>query len=358
MSKKIYKNALIDGKITDITVEDGKIVSLEKQNGEGIDLKGKKTFAGLIDIHTHGCLGCSATGNSVQELEKICIYEAENGITAFYPTTVTESKEKMLAAVSREIKGLKGAQILGFHMEGPYISPERPGALNPDHICKPDFEEFKQYPNVKIVTVAPEVEGAVDFIKNCDAMVCLGHSVGDYDSACAAADVGAKCLTHTFNAMPPLLHRDPALIGAALDKDMYAQVISDGIHIHPSAVRALYKMFGKDRMVIISDSVEVTGLEDGEYPFGGIQVILKDGIVRTKDSGALAGSTSNLLDCVKCAISFGIPEKDAFEMASKTPAELMGLNKGKIEVGYDADFITVDNDYNICNVVIDGELFK
>ncbi len=357
MSKIIYKNALINDQFTDITVEDGKIVSLEKQKGEGVDLKGKKTFAGLIDIHTHGCVGLDVTENA-EDLEKIAIYQAENGITSFYPTTVTDTEEKMLNAVSQNTENLKGANILGFHMEGPYISPKRPGALNPDYILKPDLESFKKYPNVKIITVAPEVEGVGEFIKKCNTLVCLGHSVGDYDSACAAADAGAKCLTHTFNAMPPLLHREPALIGAALDKDMYAQVISDGIHIHPAAVRALYKMFGKDRMILISDSVHATGIEDGDYIFGGVPVILKDGIVRTKESGALAGSTSNLLTCVKCAISFGIPEKDAFEMASKTPAEMMNLNKGKIEIGFDADFITVDDEYNLCNVVINGEIFK
>ena len=357
MSKKIYKNALLDGKITDITVENGKIISLEQSNNDGVDLKGKKIFAGLIDIHTHGCVGFDVTRDP-DKLEEIASYQANSGITSFYPTTVTTDEKTMFKAVSTSTENLKGANILGFHMEGPYISPERPGALNPKYILKPDTNGFKKYPNVKIVTVAPEVEGVCDFIKNCDAMVCLGHSVGDYDSACAAADAGAKCLTHTFNAMPPLLHRDPALIGAALDKDMYAQVISDGVHIHPSAIRALYKMFGKNRMVLISDCVEATGLtEDGEYTFGGVPVVLKDGIVRTLD-GALAGSTTNLFDCVKCAISFGIPEKEAFEMASKTPAELMGLNKGKIEVGFDADFITVDDDYNLCNVVINGEIFK
>ena len=352
----VYKNALVRGKITDITVEKGKIVSLNKTSEEGIDLNCKKTFPGLIDIHTHGCLGLNVT-DAIGELEKICIYQAENGITSFYPTTVTETREKILASLSQNINGLKGAQVLGFHMEGPYISSKRPGALNPANILKPNAEEFKRFPNVKIVTVAPEIEGAVDFIKDCDATVCLGHSVGDYNSACAAADAGAVCLTHTFNAMPPLLHREPSLIGAALDKDMYAQVISDGIHIHPAAIRALYKMFGKKRLILISDSVEAAGMEDGEYTFGGVPVVLKDGVVRTL-SGALAGSTSNLLDCVKCAISFGIPEEDAFAMASGTPAEMMKLNKGKLEVGYDADFITLDDNYNICNVVIDGELFQ
>lgn len=357
MSKIIYKNALVNGVLTDITTERGKITSLEKTNDLGIDLKGKKTFAGLIDIHTHGCVGLDVTDDS-ERLEEIAVYQANSGITSFYPTTVTADEETMLKAVSTSTQNLKGANILGFHMEGPYIAPERPGALNPKYILKPDIEDFKKYPNVKIVTVAPEVEGAVDFIKKCDAVVCLGHSVGGYDSACLAAEAGAKCLTHTFNAMPPFLHREPSLIGAAFDKDMYAQVISDGIHIHPSAIRVLYKIFGKDRMILISDCVQATGIEDGEYVFGGIPVILKDAIVRTKDTGALAGSTTNLFECVKCAISFGIPEEDAFAMASATPAKLMGINKGKIEVGYDADFITVDNDYNLCDVVINGEVFK
>ena len=357
MSLTIYKNALLDEKIVDISVVDGKIISLEKQNSDGIDLNGKKVFPGLIDIHTHGCVGLDATRDA-DKLEEIAIYQANSGITSFYPTTVTTDEETMLKAVSTPTEKLKGANILGFHMEGPYISPERPGALNPKYFLKPDIDGFKKYPNVKIVTVAPEVEGAIDFIKNCDAMVCLGHSVGNYDSACAAADAGAKCLTHTFNVMPPLLHREPGLIGAAIDKGMYAQAICDGVHIHPAAIRALYKMFGKDKMVLISDCVEATGLkEDGEYSFGGVPVVLKDGIVRTLE-GNLAGSTTNLFDCVKCAISFGIPEKEAFEMASETPAKLMGLNKGKIEVGYDADFITVDDNYNLCNVVINGEIFK
>lgn len=357
MSKTIFKNAFLNGKITDITVENGKIVSLEQTNNNGIELKGKKVFAGLIDIHTHGCVGFDVT-RDLGKLEDIAIYQANSGITSFYPTTVTTDEESMLKAVSQSTENLKGAKILGFHMEGPYISSKRTGALNPKYILKPDIEGFKKYPNVKIVTVAPEEDGAVEFIKNCNATVCLGHSVGDYESACAAADAGAKCLTHMFNVMPPFLHREPSLIGAAFDKDMYAQIICDGVHIHPSVIRVAYKMFGKERLILISDCVEATGFkEDGEYLFGGLPVVLKDGIVRTLE-GNLAGSTTNLFECVKCAISFGVPEKDAFAMASETPAKLMGLNKGKIEVGYDADFITVDDDYNLCNVVIDGELFK
>lgn len=353
----VYKNLCLKDKLVDITVSDGKITEIGKNDKDGMDMGGKRIYPGLIDIHTHGCLGFSAT-DSIGQLEKICIYEADNGITSFYPTTTTDTKEKMMAAVSQPTNNLNGAQVLGFHMEGPYISPDRPGALNPDYIQKPNIDEFKCYPNVKIVTVAPEVEGAEDFIKRCNAVVCLGHSVGDYESACRAADAGAKCLTHTFNAMPPLLHREPSLIGAAMDKDMFAQVISDGVHIHPAAVRALYKMFGKDRMILISDSVEATGIEnDGEYLFGGVPVVLKDGIVRTL-GGALAGSTTNLFECVKCAISFGISADDAFEMASKTPAKLMGLNKGEIAIGFDADFITVDDEYNLVNVIINGEKYK
>ena len=145
MKSIIYKNALINGRLTDITVENGKIISLTKTDEDGIELNGKKAFAGLIDIHTHGCLGISATDN-IGELETICIYEAENGVTSFYPTTVTTDEESMLKAVSQPYENLKGAKILGFHMEGPYISPKRPGALNPEYILKPDIQGFKKYP--------------------------------------------------------------------------------------------------------------------------------------------------------------------------------------------------------------------
>ncbi|MBQ6948000.1 MAG: amidohydrolase family protein, partial [Clostridia bacterium] len=229
-------------------------------------------------------------------------------------------------------------------------------AQDPKYIRKPDLDEFEKLPNIKMVTVAPEVEGALEFIKNCKAIVALGHTDSDYDTAIKAIENGALCLTHTFNAMPPMLHRNPGVIGAAIEKNIYAQLICDGLHVQRGAVWALYKAFGPDRLVLISDSVQTAGLPDGRYTSGGLEVELKNNECRLLD-GTLAGSSAFLLDCVKKAIEFGIPEADAFKMATETPANLLGVKKGKIEVGYDADFIFLDENYDLQVTVIDGEIY-
>ena len=226
-------------------------------------------------------------------------------------------------------------------------------AKNEEFIKNPDLEEFKNLKNMKMVTIAPELEGSLEFIKGCGAVVSLGHTDCTYNEAVDAINNGANCLTHTFNAMPPLHHREPGLIGAAMDKNAYVQVICDGIHIHPAVIRMLYKMFGKDRMVLISDAMRATGLSDGEYEFGGQKIIVKDKIART-ESGALAGSTSTLMDCVKKAIEFGIPEEEAFYMATTTPSQLMNVKKGQIKPGFDADLIVLDDDGEIEMTVLNG----
>ena len=197
----------------------------------------------------------------------------------------------------------------------------------------------------------------MEFIKNCPAVVSLGHTEADYDTVMAAAEAGAKCLTHTFNVMPGIHHRAPGPIPAGADSGMYAQLICDGLHIHPAAVRFLIKAYGKEKVVLISDSMAATGLGDGEYSFGGQSITVKDGAART-EGGNLAGSTTNLFDCVKCAISFGIPEEDAVYMATESPAALMGLNKGRLAVGYDADIILVDDDFDLKAVYKMGKRVK
>ena len=228
--------------------------------------------------------------------------------------------------------------------------------MNEQHIRLPDISEFESFDNISLITVAPEIEGAIDYIKASKSIVCIGHTDADYDTVCRAADAGAKCITHLFNTMPSLHHREPSVLGAAFDKGMYVQLITDGIHIHPSVVRIVHKLFGSDRMIIISDSMRATRLADGEYDLGGEQMIVKNSIARTK-GGALAGSTATLFDCVKCAINFGIDEDEAYKMASETPAKMLGLNCGKIEVGYDCDLIILENN-NIKNVIIKGEIFQ
>ena len=351
MNKKIYKNACIDGKITDITVEGGKFISFDKSDCDGIDLNGKKVFAGLIDIHTHGCIGFDTMDGQLDEMSE---FHASNGVTSWLPTTMTADIEVLKKLTDIDVSKIKGANVLGFHLEGPYISEKYKGAQNAKYIQNPDYKKFNQLHNAKIVTIAPELEGSMEFIKKCDCVVALGHTSTDYDTAIEAMENGANCLTHVFNAMPPLHHRNPSVIGAAVQKNAYVQAICDGIHLHPAIIMTLYKLFGTDRMILISDSMRATGYKDGEYEFGGQQVFVKGSEARLAD-GTLAGSVSTLLNCVKCAIKFGIPESDAFKMASETPAKLLGIPKGELKIGYDAYFIVIDDDYNVIQTVIDSK---
>ena len=352
--KTILKNA---GNFKDdIVIEDGKIVHIGKTSEPGIDLGGDFVFPGLIDIHSHGCIGYDTMdGNYLGEIAE---FEAKNGITTWYPTTMTMSIDKIKSVVNPEIPRFENAaNIAGFHMEGPYISPKYKGAQNEKYIKSPVMAEFNEFNNIKMVTLAPELDGSIDFIKECPAVVSLGHTAADYETAAAAMDAGAMCLTHTFNAMPPLHHRNPGPIGAAIEKNIYAQVICDGLHIHKSVIQMLYRTFGADRMVLISDSMRATGMPDGEYEFGGQKITVTNKVARTKD-GAIAGSTSTLFTCVKKAVEFGIPMRDAFKMASETPAKLMKLNKGRIAEGFDADIITVSKNLDLTRVFINGTPIK
>ena len=339
----IYKNAKVNGKLTDIRIENGKFTEIGKIDEDGIDLKGQNVIPGLVDIHTHGAVGVDVMDG--ENIEAISEYLLKNGITSWLPTTMTMDMAD-IKRVTEAIPNTKGAKILGYHMEGPYISKNRKGAMNEKYIKNPDIAEFESIKNVKMVSLAPELSGSMDFIKNCKAVVSIGHTESDYKTATEAIKNGAKCLTHIFNAMPPLNHRNPGPIGAAIDENIYVQVICDGLHLHKSVIKMLYRTFGADRMILISDSMRATGLSDGEYELGGQMIDVKKGVARTKD-GVLAGSTSNLMDCVKKAIEFGIPKEDAIKMASETPAKLLGIKKGKIEVGYDADFVVEDGDLNV-----------
>ncbi len=350
MDKLVLKNCMIQGDITDIIIKDGIIESIGKTELSGIDIAGNSVFPGLFDIHTHGVVGHDTM--DADSLKEMSEYLLSCGTTSWLPTTMTMDFESISNAVNSPLPKT-GANILGFHAEGPYIAKKYKGAQNEKFIKNPDISEFLKLPNIKMVTIAPELPGSIEFIKNCPAVVSLGHTDCSYTDAAKALDAGANCLTHTFNAMPPLHHREPAAIGAAFDKNAYIQVICDGLHIHPAVIRMLYKLFGKERMILISDSMRATGLSDGTYEFGGQEINVKNGVARTLD-GAIAGSTSTLMECVKKAIEFGIPKEDAFFMASATPSELMKVNKGHIAPGYDADLIVVDDNLNITKTILGG----
>lgn len=352
----IIYNAEINGELKTVKLDGGKIVSVEPDTGRGdIDAGGNLLLPGLIDVHTHGCIGMDTMD---ADFEPMCRFYAEHGTTSFLPTTMTMGYDA-LERVTKAKTDFPGAEILGFHFEGPYISEKHKGAQNPAYIKKPSAAEFSRFKNVKMVTIAPESEGSAEFIRAVtpECIVSIGHTDCTYETALEAIENGASCLTHTYNAMPPFHHRNPGPIGAAFEKHIYAQIICDGFHISKPVVLATYKMFGADRMVLISDSIRSAGLPDGEYESGGLRVFLKNGAARLAD-GTIAGSSATLLDCVKKAVEFGIPLDDAVRMASRTPAELLGVKKGRIKPGYDADLLITDRELNIKTVITAGKVFK
>ncbi|MGN0164570.1 MAG: N-acetylglucosamine-6-phosphate deacetylase [Lachnospiraceae bacterium] len=351
----LLKNVSLKGNKCDILIENGVIKSLNTNNSVKVDIdcENYKVIPGLIDIHTHGCVGCDTMD---AEFEMLCDAWAKNGTTSVFPTTMTMDYDSIKRVNDANIN-VPGAQILGFHMEGPYINVEKKGAQNEKFVKPADLTEFALLNNMKLITIAPECYDNMEFIKKCNAVVCIGHTSCDYDTAVEAIKNGALCLTHTFNAMPPFAHRDPGPIGAAVTENIFVQVITDGLHVHKAAVMALYKIFGTDRMVIISDSLKACGVSDGEYEFGGQLIDVINGVARVK-SGAIAGSTSYLWQCVKSAVNMGIPFDDAVCMATETPARLMGLdNKGVIKEGADADLLVIDENMNIKYVIIKGNVY-
>jgi len=349
---KLIKNVRLHGEVCDIAVEDGKIVGIGSFEGEGVDFSGNKIYPGLIDTHSHGCIGKDASDDDFADMAR---YYLSRGTTTWYPTTCTVSFDAIITACARELNIEGGANIPGIHLEGPFINEALKGAQNGEYVALPTMELIEKCPTARKITVAPEVEGAIEFIRECPIAVSLGHTTADYETAKAAFAAGAVCLTHTYNCMPGLHHRNPGPIPAGAECGAYAELICDGVHVHPSMVKLLIGLYGVDRVVLISDSIRAAGLSDGEYDLGGIPITVKGGQARTA-GGNLAGSTSMLIDCVRFAISIGIPEQDAVKMATENPARLMGLDsKGKIEVGMDADFIIVDDGFNLVKAIARGE---
>lgn len=347
----IIKNALLKSGVTDIYIKNGVITEKFSFNDVVLDAKGKKVIPGLIDTHIHGFDGIDVSDFKLNEMS---IALAKEGTTCWTPTTMTYPFD-VIKKITEQNINTDGAIIAGFHLEGPYISKKKKGAQNELNIKKPDINELKQFKNVIKITVAPEIDGCLEFIEKANCLVSIGHTECDYDTAIKAIERGANCLTHTFNAMPPLLHRAPGPIGAAIEKEIYAEVICDGNHISKGAILALYKMFGADRLILISDAIRPANCPDGEYDSGDLKVIIKNGIATLCD-GTLAGGSKPLLSCVKKAVEFGIDFYEAVKMATETPAKSLGLNKGKIEIGYDADLVILNDDFSVYKTIIGGKI--
>lgn len=349
-------NARLNNQLCSIEICDGKIAAIGANRSSGdIDAKGLRVIAGFIDVHTHGCGGYDTMQG---DFAPLCKKYAEHGTTSVLPTTMTMDSDTLRRVTSLNTN-YSGANILGFHLEGPYICHKYKGAQNEAYIRRADFDEFCTFKNAKMITLAPEAEGAYEFIEKAVASGCvvaLGHSSATFDEADKAFTLGANSVSHLYNAMSPFHHRDTGIIGAAFMHRVYAQIICDGLHVSKPAFLTAYKMLGADRLTLISDSLCSAGMPDGEYMSGGLKVILKNREARLTD-GTLAGSSCMLIDCVKKAVEFGVPFDDAVKMASETPAKLLGVNKGVVAAGYDADLLIVDDGLNLDTVIIGGEVF-
>ena len=327
-----------------------------------IDAEGLLVLPGLVDIHSHGAAGEDFSDGNPEGLKKILQYEKRCGITSYCPTSMTFPKER-LRQIFASIKGAQteeGAKVVGINMEGPFLDPAKKGAHVEEWIAAPDaafVRELNQDVDglVRLVTLAPNMEGAEEFIKEMHEEVCisLGHTAADYDCASRAMKLGAHHVTHLYNAMQPFGHRAPGLIGAAMDDpECMVELICDGYHIHPSAIRAAFRLFGPERVILISDSMRATGMENGTYELGGQEVTVKDRKAVLKD-GTLAGSATNLYGCMCKAVEFGIPLEQAIMAATANPARSIGIfdRVGSIRIGKQADLLLVSENLELKRVI-------
>ena len=336
---------------------------------DAIDLKGATVIPGLIEVHSHGNSGADFSDGDYEGLKAMARFYASCGVTSFAPASMTLPYE-VLAKAFATGKKLKEeapegcARIMGIQMEGPYFSYKKRGAQNPDYLKEPDFEGFKALYEgcdglVRIVDIAPELPGAAEFVEKAKELctVSIAHTDSDYDHAKAAIDAGVTHLTHLYNAMPGINHRNPGVIPVAVEnKNVRAEIICDGLHIHPAAVRMAFSMFGGARMIIVSDSGRCAGQPDGTtFELGGQMATLTDGVARLAD-GTIACSATNMYQCLLNCISWGIPEEDVIRACTYNPACALGAQDkvGSIETGKLADFVICNADYSNRRVFIGG----
>ncbi len=336
-----------------------------------ISLNGAYVLPGLVDIHTHGNSGHDFSDGSGEGLVSMGKYMASHGITSFLPTSITLPYDRLETAFQTAAEYMKnppddGARVLGVHMEGPYFSEKKKGAQNSAYLKLPDTDGFRKLQEqcggiIRIVDVAPELDGAKEFVRAAaeTARVSVAHTDASYEDAAIAFDAGASHVTHLFNAMPPVHHRRPGVIGAACERDnAAAELICDGLHVHPAVIRMAFKLF-PGRICLISDSLRCCGMPDGVYELGGQSVTLKDGQARIAD-GNLAGAAANLYEDLVNAIHFGIKVEEAVLAATLNPARQAGMDDeiGSLETGKKADFLVCDEEWNLQQVYIGGRRIR
>ena len=351
---------------------DGEKLEQSSADGKTYDASGCYVIPGLTDLHFHGCVGEDFSDATPDGLQKMADYELSRGVTQICPAGMTLGEDQLTRicqnAAAHRAKNPGGAELVGLHLEGPFLCKAKKGAQNEAFLHDPDpamLHRLQQAAQgmVKLVTLAAEQPGALEFIRSAQEdgiTVSLGHTTADYDTACAAYEAGARQATHLFNAMPPFTHRAPGVVGAAFDHpQVKVELISDGVHIHPSVVRAVFQLFGARRVILISDSLRATGMPDGRYPFGGQEIeVHGNRATMADDPNTLAGSVSDLMACMRSAVSFGIPLHDAVRAAAVNPAQVLGIfdRLGSLDVGKTANLAILDQDLNLKDVFFRGQL--